>query len=109
MGKKGAKRTAQTDAALDDLVMALGEHLDVTSKAMFGGYGISSGGVMFALIDPDGNVFLRTDDQNLGDYDPATKHGRMPYHQLPVGAIDDPGQLGQLATASLAAAKRAKK
>jgi DNA transformation protein len=86
MGEKGAKASqAGADAAarlLDDL-QSIG---DVASKKMFGGHGIFRDGVMFAMVDADGNEYLRADASTAPDFEAAgsPKHGRMPYWAIPL-------------------------
>ena len=59
---------------------------DVTSRSMFGGYGIFEAGDMFALITRDERLHFKVDDSNLADYETAEseKYGRMPYYEVPL-------------------------
>lgn len=108
MGKKGAKLTqAAGDAAelLVDLLRPLG---DVSSKKMFGGYGIFEGGKMFALIDSSGHPFFKADDSNRARYEAAgsEKHGRMPYYAVPDSVLDDEAELHRWAQDSINLSKK---
>jgi DNA transformation protein len=66
---------------------------DVTTKKMFGGYGVFIDAKMFALIDPSGLIHFKCDDTNEDRYLAvgAERHGRMPYYEVPedVWADDD--------------------
>lgn len=66
------------------------EPLEVTHKAMFGGRGMFSGGVMFVIIDKAGDVYLRADDTTIPTYEAAGshKHG-MPYWSVPNEVLAD--------------------
>jgi DNA transformation protein len=92
MGAKDAQEQADTAAAMETFFDDLSSLIDVTSKKMFGGYGIFSDGVMFALVDPSGRRFLRADESTVGDFESADsdKHRGMPYWTVPdVVAADD--------------------
>jgi DNA transformation protein len=84
-GCKGAKLTADTTEAGERAVEVLLPLGDVTSKRMFGGYGIFIEGKMFALIDAEQTVHFKVDGSNEQPYldAGALKHGRMPYRQVP--------------------------
>lgn len=47
----------------------------ITSRAMFGGWGIYQNGVFFALIS-DGELYFKVDESNIGDY---KKRGSRPF------------------------------
>ncbi len=57
----------------------LGQFDDISSRAMFGGYGIYREGVFFALIVED-QLYFKVDDSNRAQYEQA---GSQPftYHQ----------------------------
>ena len=73
---------------------------------MFGGYGVYSDGVMFAIVDPDGGLFLRADTSTSGRYADLgmPKHRGMPYWGVPANALDDADALIALAQDALAVA-----
>lgn len=107
-GRKTAQGPPPADAANERFTEALSLHMGVISKPMFGGHGISCDGVMFALVDPDGNCFFRTDTLTAANYEDAAAHPRMPYHRVPDEVMADRQSLGHFAKDALAAAKRAK-
>jgi DNA transformation protein len=53
--------------ALRDLVVAALDDLPVTSRLMFGGYGLYLGGAFFGVIS-DGKLYFRTDAASRGEY-----------------------------------------
>ncbi len=61
MGQKGAKLTPEATALADTLVDKLATLGDVSSRKMFGGYGIFESGSMFALVTSDGIAHLNPD------------------------------------------------
>ena len=58
---------------------------DVSSKKMFGGYGLFHKGKMFGMITAKGGAYLKADDSNKEDYLAlnSSKHSRMPYYEIP--------------------------
>ncbi|NNL13130.1 MAG: TfoX/Sxy family protein [Acidimicrobiia bacterium] len=111
MGEKGARLTGDTTETAAQLVDALASLGDVTSKKMFGGYGIFGDGVMFALIDSAGIPHLRTDESTTPQFEDAgsVKHSRMPYWSIPEAVLSDDEQLTEWATEAFEVAKAAKK
>jgi len=93
----------------------LGEALPVTARAMFGGIGLYSDGLFFALIDGE-RLYLKVDDVNRPDFealglgpflpfgDPAKP---MQYYPMPDDAMDDVAALRDWADGALGAARRA--
>ncbi|MCK5429463.1 MAG: TfoX/Sxy family protein, partial [Anaerolineales bacterium] len=51
MGKQGDKLTNSSTQAAEDLQRRLSALGEITTKKMFGGYGIFESGKMFALVD----------------------------------------------------------
>lgn len=85
-------------------VMEVLESLDeVTSKSMFGGYGIFQGGVMFALVSSDMGLCLKVDDANRSDYEEAgcSQFKTMPYYEVPAEVAEDPKLLIEWARKSV--------
>ena len=82
MGQKGAKLTPEATAVAETLVERLATLGDISSRKMFGGYGIFESGSMFALVTSDGIAHLKVDDSNLARFDNAgsERFGRMPYY-----------------------------
>lgn len=111
MGEKGARQSAtgaeMAEWLLDDLA-SLG---DLTTKKMFGGFGVFADGVMFALVDSAGGAFLRADDATSTKFAEAGSeaHGRMPYWRIPQAVLDDSTSLTQWATTARDVARAAKK
>ncbi|HSU16004.1 TfoX/Sxy family protein [Longimicrobium sp.] len=69
----------------------------VTHRRMFGGVGIYSDGLFFAVLDDD-TIFLKVDDSNRGDFEAAGmgpfapfEDGRMiiRYYELPADLLED--------------------
>jgi DNA transformation protein and related proteins len=94
----------------------------VTVKRMFGGAGLWSEGLMFALVF-DGAIFLKVDEASIPDferegsrpfvYTRAKSPGRvgrhsLSYWRLPERLYDDPDELAIWASRSLAIAQRKK-
>ena len=94
----------------------------VSVNRMFGGAGIWSGGLMFAL-EFDGVIYLRVDDASIGDFE---REGSKPFvypraktpgkvgrpsrafWRLPERLYDDPDELAIWAQRALAIAERKK-
>lgn len=110
MGEKGAREGPEAGnvaAGLVDDLLPLGA---VTSKNMFGGFGLFCDGVMFAIVDSTGEVYLRADDGSKGFFEKAgsVKHGRMPYWSVPSNVVSAPAELEEWASRALAVARAAK-
>ena len=92
----------------------LGQVVPVHSRPMFGGIGIYSEGLFFALIDDD-RVFLKVDDTNRGEFERAGTGPFIPYdgakpmqyYLLPAGLLDDPAKLSPWVDQAIAVAERA--
>ena len=69
MGKKGDKLINSSTQAAEDLQRRLSTLGEITTKKMFGGYGIFESGKMFALVDSAGGVYLKADDTNRGRFE----------------------------------------
>jgi len=88
----------------------------VEVKRMFGGAGIYSDGLCFAMAI-DGDIFLKVDDDNRDAfrtagsrpfvYDMKGKPQEMNYWRLVDAALDDGAELKRWASSGFAAAKRA--
>jgi DNA transformation protein and related proteins len=107
MGQKGAKLTAEASQACDKLVQALADLGNVSSKKMFGGYGVFESGTMFALIDSEGKVHFKANQINRKRFEDegASQHGRMPYFELPQRILKDTKSLHEWALASIEISK----
>ena len=85
MGVKGDTSTgasAETARVLLEKLEALGA---VSSKKMFGGYGIFLGGKMFAMVDSKGRVLLKATEDTRAFFERqgCERHDRMPYYLVP--------------------------
>jgi len=86
----------------------------VRARAMFGGVGIYSGDLFFALIDDD-TVYFKVDDTNrpefealgMGPFQPAGPGGEiMQYYAVPEELLEDPDALRPWIDRALAVARR---
>lgn len=95
MGTKDSKLTPGATDSAETFVDRLRSLGDVTSKKMFGGYGIFESGKMFALVNSQGNIFLKAVDANRPRFEQASspQHGKMPYFQIPDAVLADDDQL----------------
>lgn len=89
----------------------------VTSRAMFGGVGVYSGGLFFALLDDD-TLYLKVDDGNRGDFvtagtGPFRPFGDdrdvMQYYELPAELLEDADQLRPWVEKAIDVARRKRK
>ena len=71
MGEKGSKQTPAGAEAAEVLVDVLAPLGHVTSREMFGGFGVFCEDIMFALIDPSGATFLRADATTAQSFETA--------------------------------------
>ena len=87
----------------------------VTSRAMFGGYGIYRNGVIFAII-ADGRLYFKVDETNRSDYEhyeskpftyvsPKGKKMTMGYWELPEEIMEERGEILEWVNKSVAANK----
>src|SRR3990167_9090921 len=92
---------------------------NVTSRKMFGGFGIYQNGIFFALID-QGELYFKVDEGNLKDCEAQGSkpfvykghNGRevtMSYWLLPADILEDIDKLSDWVEKSVEAAKRGKK
>ena len=89
----------------------------VTSRAMFGGVGVYSGGLFFALLDDD-TLYLKVDDTNRPDFEAAgmgpfrpfgESAGAMHYYELPADLLEDAERLRPWVDAAINVARRGRK
>ena len=90
----------------------------VRARPMFGGHGLYSGDIMFALIS-DATLYLKIDEQTeprfvAADlsrfvYDGHTKPQRMSYCQAPEDLLDDRDVAAEWCELALAAARRSRR
>ncbi len=110
MGQKGAKLTQEATEVAELLVEKLATLGNVTSRKMFGGYGIFESGSMFGLVTSGGVAHLKVDDSNRAKFEKAgaEQFGRMPYFAIPPNVLKNTRSLRAWASASLVIAKSAK-
>ena len=61
------------DYVLNDVL----SHIDgITSKRMFGGFGLYKDGAIFAIITSDSELYFKVDDTNRAQFE---KHGSEPF------------------------------
>jgi DNA transformation protein and related proteins len=84
----------------------------LSMRAMFGGVGLYSGGVFFALIDDD-TVFFKVDERNRPDFEAAGMQPFRPfgddrysmqYYELPAEVLEDREDLRRWMRGALQAA-----
>jgi len=95
----------------------LGRVAPVTSRSMFGGVGIYSDGLFFALLDND-TTYLKVDDSNRADFTaagmgPFSPFGDpsmvMQYYELPADLLEDADALRPWVFKALDVARAARK
>lgn len=74
----------------------------ISTKAMFGGYGIFHEGTMFGILKGTG-LFFKVGDSNRHDYEKAgaKQYKPMPYYQVPVDVLNNTKTLLDWARASI--------
>jgi DNA transformation protein len=74
---------------------------------MYGGYGLHRDGVMFAIVDAEGRLYLRADARTAQAFEAAgsTQHARMPYWEVPEPVREDPELLRDWAAAAAEVAR----
>ncbi len=107
MGIKGDKNTEDAKIAVELLSSKLQTIEGITTKKMFGGYGVFHEGKMFGIVDSKGKAFLKADDSNMADFEDmgAQKHGRMPYFSIPETIMSDIDELLRLTKRSIQISK----
>lgn len=94
----------------------LGRVVPVTSRRMFGGIGIYSDALFFALLAED-RIYLKVDDSNRPDFEAAGKDAFRPfgdettsmnYYELPGELLESPDRLRPWIDKSLAVARSAR-
>ena len=89
----------------------------ITVKRMFGGAGIYSDALFFAIIEND-TLRFKVDDTNRADFEALgieafkpykDKEHTMQYYEVPIEVLEDKQALGELAFKALTVARAAKK
>lgn len=99
------------DAGFRDHVMDILAPLgSISSRSMFGGYGIFAESDMFALISGS-EVFFKVDASNIVAYEEAgsKKYGPMPYYRVPTEVLENSAKLLDWARTSISIARSAAK
>src|SRR5579872_3362648 len=85
----------------------------IATKRMFGGVGIYSGDLFFALLDND-VLYLKVNDSNRADFEAAGARpfqpygpgtGSMQYYEVPVGVLEDADELARWSRKAIAVAR----
>ena len=103
---------AVSDAEIEFVRDLFADVGDITTRKMFGGLGIYSGGTIFALIGPENKIMVKARDELAAalaeagatqfTYDSGGhKKTQMPYWTLPDSALDDPSEACDWARKSL--------
>ena len=103
MGRKGDRQSSTGARSCEDFVPRLATLGAVSSKKMFGGYGLFQAGKMFGLITSDGELFLKVSDANRARFRRARspQHGKMPYFRVPKSVLADNGRLLEWASSAV--------
>ncbi|MDA0232916.1 MAG: TfoX/Sxy family protein [Chloroflexi bacterium] len=111
MGRKGAKQTGAASAFRDQVVEALRPLGDVTSRSMFGGFGIFESGDMFAIVDSEAQLYFKADGSTKARYEAAgsKQHRPMPYFEVPADVVEDEASLIEWASEAAQVAHATKK
>ena len=80
------------------VIEQVGRVLPVTAKAMFGGFGLYSGGLFFGLLSQD-RTYLKVDDSNRPDFEAAGMTAFTPFGGKPMKYFELPGELLEDVTA----------
>jgi len=67
---------------LPEPIRILGKVFPIETRAMFGGYGIYSEGVFFALNSSQGLLYFRAGERNRKDFEKAGSEPFMPYSRV---------------------------
>ncbi len=84
MGEKGARLTGASEAFCAEVVARLGPIGPMTSRKMFGGFGIFHDGAMFGIVSKT-SLYFKVNDETLDAYKKARskQHKPMPYYSVP--------------------------
>jgi len=85
MEEKGTKLTKSV-AVLEKMLMKKLDTMEgITSKKMFGGYGIFHEKKMFGIISAKSEIFFKVNETTQAEYEAkgAVRHSRMPYFTVP--------------------------
>ena len=107
---------AVSDGYLAFVVDQLGRRLDVQARRMFGGVGIYTGDLFFALVSKD-TLYFKVDDLNRPRYEradsaPFRPYGDergMSYYSVPSSVLEDADALAEWVDEAVEVARRARK
>ena len=107
MGRKGEQRTSAARDTAEQTAERLYPVGSVTTKGMFGGYGLFLDGTMFGLVNSKGVLHLRVDDTTRPRFEAAggVAHGRMPYVSVPDDVLASDERLTDWANDAVAVAQ----
>ena len=107
MGKKGDKHSSDTALAAENLLSKLSPIEGISSKKMFGGYGIFHEGKMFGMVNSKGVCYLKADATSSAAYleKGSEKHNRMPYYSIPDAVFENLEEFLEWANTAIAASK----
>ena len=103
MGIKGDHQSKLGYVLAEQMIEKLEPIGEITSKKMFGGYGLFHDETMFGMIDSNGVLFFKGDEElrvqltKLG----SAKHRRMPYYSLPQEVVSNFDLLIEIAIKSI--------
>jgi|SRR5208283_887069 len=97
-------------AFMNHMIDLLSPVEELTSKPMFGGYGIFQAGAMFGFIS-GATLYFKVDDSNRAVYEAAgsTPYKPMPYYEIPGDVLENQGKLLEWANKSITIAHAAAK
>ena len=107
MGIKGNKLSDDASLSVELLKEKLSQISGITSKKMFGGFGVFHEEKMFALVNSKGEMYLKANDEERPKFEEAGahQHGRMPYFSIPESVFNDLEKLVQWAEESIEISK----
>lgn len=104
-----------SDSYREFIVEQLSALLPIRAKKMFGGVGLYSEDLFFAMIDDD-TLYFKVDESNRADYEaagmepfrpyPNNPERTMSYYQVPMDVLENPTELLEWAQKALAVAER---
>jgi len=107
---------AVSESYRDFVLEQLGRVAPVTAKRMFGGVGIYSQGLFFALIAED-RLYFKVDDSTRPDFErlgmepfrPFGEDSAMGYYEVPANVVEDVAQLESWARNAIDVAAKAQR
>lgn len=90
MGIKGSNLSSTASEAVEKYIAKIESIAGITSKKMFGGYGVFHEGKMFSLVNSEGGIYLKSDESSRHKFEKydAPQHARMTYFQIPGKVYD---------------------